>query len=203
MAALRMSSSARKEQILAVTLEVISEYGLAGATNARIARAAGISEKMLYVHFASRKELLQAALDLAFARATKILRACDAPHTLERLRQVGRAKWASLESQTDHYVGPLFEFFAGSRESGLREHTRAGVEATLRDIAAIVEEGKAQGLIRPDIDSMQVAWEFLSVMMSEDVYYLAGFIQSDVEGRSGVLLERILRDIATDRQPPA
>ena len=198
MAAFRMTGPERRHQILSVTLDVISEHGLQGATNARIARAAGISEKMLYVHFASRKELLLSALDLVFDRASKILRSCDGADALERLREVSRAKWASLESQSDGYVGPLFEFFAGSRELGLREYIRAKLQGTLDEIEAIVDQGKAQRVIASDVDSDQVAWEFLSVMMSEDVYFLAGFGQSETTGRSNILLERVLRDIGLE-----
>ncbi|HEY5527833.1 MAG TPA: TetR/AcrR family transcriptional regulator, partial [Thermoleophilia bacterium] len=53
----RMTGAERKRQIVMVTLDLVATHGVPGTTTARIASAAGVSEKTLYKHFASRKEM--------------------------------------------------------------------------------------------------------------------------------------------------
>ena len=57
-------------------------------------------------------------------------------------------------------------------------------------------EGKAQGVIRPDVDAEQTAWEFFGVYWAEDVAYMIGSEEFATSGRSTLMLERILRDIS-------
>ena len=60
----------------------------------------------------------------------------------------------------------------------------------------IVEEGKAQGVIRPEVDSEQVGWEYFGVYWAEDIAYMIGFDDFGPSGRSTIMMERILREIA-------
>ena len=53
----------RRKQILEAAEEVLLSDGLSGVTTRQISRAAGCSEGALYVHFASRLELLLAMLE--------------------------------------------------------------------------------------------------------------------------------------------
>ena len=63
----RLSASERRQAIVTAALRVFSEGSYAGATTAQIAREAGISEPILYRHFASKKELYFACLDEAWS----------------------------------------------------------------------------------------------------------------------------------------
>ena len=58
----RLPPEERRGQIVQAVLDVVAEYGVPEATIARIAKAADVSEGTLYVYFASRKEMLLAAL---------------------------------------------------------------------------------------------------------------------------------------------
>jgi len=192
----RMTGADRKKQIVMVTLDLVAKHGIQGTTTARIASAAGVSEKTLYKHFASRRELLLAALDVAFDRANHLVFSRQETDALERLRSIGRSHWATVLSDQEGFVYPLYEFVAAPPEAGLRDRLRVRQLASVEALAAIVQNGKAQGVISPDVESEQIAWELMAVYMSEDIAYLMGVEEFATGGRSALMLERILRDIS-------
>ena len=64
----RLPPDERRRQIVRAVNQVVAEHGVGAATVARIAATAGVSEGALYVYFASREEMLKAALDDLFGR---------------------------------------------------------------------------------------------------------------------------------------
>jgi AcrR family transcriptional regulator len=58
----RMSGDERREQILRAAVELFSRKGFAGTTTKEIANASGVSEAMVFRHFASKDELYAAIL---------------------------------------------------------------------------------------------------------------------------------------------
>lgn len=61
--AVRMKGDKRREQILQTAVELFSQRGFKGTTTKEIARAAGVSEAMVFRHFATKDELYGAILD--------------------------------------------------------------------------------------------------------------------------------------------
>lgn len=59
----RMAGEERRLQILAVAVSLFSNRGFRGTTTKEIAQAAGVSEAMVFRHFATKKELYAAILD--------------------------------------------------------------------------------------------------------------------------------------------
>jgi AcrR family transcriptional regulator len=57
-----MKGDARREQILQTAVDLFSKRGFSGTTTKEIARAAGVSEAMVFRHFASKDELYGAIL---------------------------------------------------------------------------------------------------------------------------------------------
>lgn len=62
-AASRMSGGERRKQILQIAINLFSRHGFSGTTTKEIARAAGVSEAMVFRHFATKNELYHAILD--------------------------------------------------------------------------------------------------------------------------------------------
>jgi AcrR family transcriptional regulator len=58
-----MSGDMRREQILKTAVDLFSKHGFRGTTTKEIARAAGVSEAMVFKHFATKDELYGAILD--------------------------------------------------------------------------------------------------------------------------------------------
>jgi AcrR family transcriptional regulator len=59
----RMAGEERRHQLLAVAVSLFSERGFRGTTTKEIAQAAGVSEAMVFRHFATKEELYAAILD--------------------------------------------------------------------------------------------------------------------------------------------
>lgn len=189
----RMSSAERKRRLTAATLEVVAKKGVEGATTARIAEAAGLSPAALYKHFATRKELLLAALDSLYDTIYEVLfESSSEPDVIERLRSIGRLHSDLIASGRGSFIYPLFEFLAAPPESGLREAQGIRQLEMIKVVAAIVEEGKAQGSISPDVDSEQVGWALHAVWWAEDIAHLMGLDQFVTAGRSTTILNQVL-----------
>lgn len=58
-----MKGDERREQILQTAVTLFSQRGFKGTTTKEIARAAGVSEAMVFRHFASKDELWSAIID--------------------------------------------------------------------------------------------------------------------------------------------
>jgi AcrR family transcriptional regulator len=59
----RLSAEERRLQILRVAVSLFSHKGFVGTTTKEIAQAAGVSEAMVFRHFANKQELYSAILD--------------------------------------------------------------------------------------------------------------------------------------------
>lgn len=74
----RLSAQARKKAIVEAVQDVFAEKGFDGTTTRELAKAAGVSEALLYKHFPSKESLYAAMLDgcskgPTFAEASRIL----------------------------------------------------------------------------------------------------------------------------------
>ena len=74
----RLSAEARKEAIVEAVQDLFAEKGFEGTTTRELAKAAGVSEALLYKHFPSKESLYAAMLDgcakgPTFAEASRIL----------------------------------------------------------------------------------------------------------------------------------
>jgi len=59
----RMAAEDRRHQILHVAVTLFSQRGFGGTTTKEIAQAAGVSEAMVFRHYATKQELYSASLD--------------------------------------------------------------------------------------------------------------------------------------------
>jgi TetR/AcrR family transcriptional regulator len=59
----RMAGDERRSQILRVAVDLFAHEGFRGTTTKKIAQAAGVSEAMVFRHFATKEELYAAILD--------------------------------------------------------------------------------------------------------------------------------------------
>ena len=59
-----MAGEERRHQIVSVAMRLFSQRGFRGTTTKEIAQAAGVSEAIIFRHFATKDELYAAILDL-------------------------------------------------------------------------------------------------------------------------------------------
>jgi AcrR family transcriptional regulator len=171
-----MTAGDRKRQIVEVTLELIAEYGLRGATMARIAAAAGIRQASLYTHFESRRAILLAALDVVYERIYASRETPTNENSLERLRQMCDHHLELWATQGDrHHAHQLLEFISGARSEDLREILAEKHMASIQQFAEVVRDGQREGKIPRYVDPDQVAWLITGWAFAGDVSHLMGF----------------------------
>ena len=190
-----MTGAERKAQIVDVVLRLVHEHGVEGTTTARIARAAGVTEPTLYQYFESRREMLLTALDVVFERATEVVESSHEGDAVERLRNIGEYHTRETKAKQLRFVDPMFEFVVAPPEEGLRDRVRSGNLLIRDSLAAIVEEGKAQGRIRADVDAKRVAWRVMGFYWFEDVSSLMDLAEVVSEGVSKDMFDGIITDI--------
>ena len=193
----RVSAADRRDKILEVTLRLVADEGIEGATTARIAAAAGVSEGTLYRVFGSKRGILLAAVDKVHDHFLELMAASRRDNPLEMLEELGRLHTESmLASGVDHFIAPLFAFMTAPAHSGLREAMARGQQKIVEAYTEILEGGKAQGLIPPEADVRQAAWMITAVFWAEDLSSLVGMPGFVLEGRSKKALAHILRCFA-------
>jgi AcrR family transcriptional regulator len=197
MGPMRKSREERRVEIAEAALKVVGEYGVQGATMARIANEVGISGPALYKHFDSRAEILDAALDQLQRRVASWLDSSSNPDALERLREIDASHVSTVARDYEGVVAPFFEFVAASPRSDLKQQMGRRQRETLQKFVAIIEEGQRQGSIREDIDILVVAWNLMGLTWMENVAMLQGVDEFITDGISQRILEGILRDIST------
>jgi AcrR family transcriptional regulator len=202
----RLSGEERRQQIIEATLDLVAESGVSGTTLSRIASAVGVTTPALYAHFACRKEILLASLEILVQRRTALHKLAVHGNALERLRDIGLRHSELAASDNDTSVIALFEFIAASPNEGLRETLGDRHLLIVDDIAQVVREGQAEGTILPEADPDQVAWMIVSRAWTEDIARLIGVTHRWNQERSNLMLALILDSIAVkpgQGEPPS
>ena len=189
----RWTGAERREQVATVTLRVISQYGVQGATLRRIAEAAGISSPALYNHFSGRQEILECALDILLERTLAWVDSSSNPNMLERLRELGgRVHERYIGSDQEWLVMPLFELATAARNEGLTDRMGRNQLVILQRFVDIVEEGKCQGTIRQDADPEVVGWSLMGLGWTKDFALLEGLSQFIEGGTADKILNNLI-----------
>src|SRR5436190_254441 len=71
----RMRAETRRSQIVSVAAELFASRGFSGTTTKEIAEGAGVSEAIIFRHFASKEQLYAAILDYKVKQGTERLKA--------------------------------------------------------------------------------------------------------------------------------
>ena len=141
---LRMPAAERREQLLAVALDVFAGEGYHQTSMNQIAEAAGITKPVLYQHFASKRELYLALIEEAGGRLLHIITAPSITETSGR-RRVELGFLAYFQWVYDDHDSFQLLFGGGSRRDA--EFSEAAGKFQSRVADAI------EPLITADIDT--------------------------------------------------
>jgi AcrR family transcriptional regulator len=172
----RLPADKRKRQIIDSARGVFASQSYARVGTADLARAAGISEPALYRHFAGKKELFVATIRATGPRLLKIWEdiSVDYEDPIETLWAIGVYYYDHLESHTAN-MKLQFRALSEADEPEIQDALRDNFEAFVDFVGATLEEGKARGIVRPDVDCRIIAWQFLGIGMTLDLMHMLGF----------------------------
>jgi AcrR family transcriptional regulator len=161
MTSIRLPAAERRSAIVEAALRVFSDGSYAGATTADIAREAGVSEPILYRHFASKRELYFACLGEAWRRIRDRID--------EQMEKLGAAQgWCAIGPATMREVKVLLPslWMQAITEAGEDPDIRRHVLGHMREVhdyfADMLGRAQAEGGIHPDRDVDAEAWIFVA-----------------------------------------
>jgi AcrR family transcriptional regulator len=188
----RKSQAERREEILDATLEIISEYGVVGATVSRIAARVGMTPGALYRHFESRAALIAEANEVANQRSLNWVESTTEPDILRRLEKLGdvHVTWAKDNFST--VVRPFFLELASAPGSDPVERLFLTSFGSFQALLRIAEEGKRQGVIREDVQPEEVAWALHMIGWAQDLAIMAGAEEAIDDGTLGRIWKRLI-----------
>jgi AcrR family transcriptional regulator len=173
----RLPAPERRAAIVEAALQVFGSGSYTGSTTAEIARAAGVSEPIIYRHFPSKKELWFACLDEAWLRLRAAIEAAfpSVPKAvgLENVDTEKRSPWSD-PLLPNLWVQGVTEAAA---DDELQRYLRAHVREVHRFVAGLMRESQATGAMPGDRDPAAEAWIFLA----------GGLLRSFADRLGGVL----------------
>ena len=163
-ATIRMPAAERRLKLVETAIRVFSEGSYRGTTTAEIARAAGVSEPILYRHFASKRDLYLAALDHVWsqARAAWETALAEEPDVIAALAAMGRGQFVARDCKhqlSELWVQALSE---ATEDPALRRYLRKHMREVHDFFAAMLRRGQEEGVIHRDRDVDAEAWVFLA-----------------------------------------
>lgn len=163
-APVRMAAADRRRHLVETAIRVFSTGSYRGTTTAEIARAAGVSEPILYRHFASKRDLYLAALDHVCSKAKAIWEEVllGSPSVDAGLADIGRGHFSVHDCKfqlAELWVQALGE---ASEDAELRRHLRRHMREVHDFLADTIRRGQAEGSLHPGRDADAEAWVFLA-----------------------------------------
>jgi AcrR family transcriptional regulator len=188
--ATRLPAAERRAALVETAIRVFSDGSYRGTTTAEIARAAGVSEPILYRHFASKRDLYLAALDHVWGKARasweEVLR--TTPNVREAFEAMGRGQLTIRDCKfqmAELWVQALSE---ANEDPELRRQLRRHMREVHDFIAAVIRRGQEQAVLNADRNADAEAWTFL-----------AGGVLGMVGRRIGLLAEDEVKEIRESR----
>ncbi|HEX5479351.1 MAG TPA: TetR/AcrR family transcriptional regulator [Dehalococcoidia bacterium] len=196
----RLPAEKRKRQIIESARAVFASQSYAKVGTADLAKAAGISEPALYRHFAGKKELFVATLRATAPRLLKVWEeiSVDYEDPIETLWAIGVYYYDHLDS---HSANMKLQFRALSEadDPQIQAALRESFDGFVEFVADTLEEGKARGIVRRDVDSRMVAWQFLGIGLTLDVMHILG-LTGEMDRARAAMWGRVYLD-AVKRTP--
>jgi len=158
----RMAAADRRRQLLEVAAKVFADRGYHGATTAQLARAAGITEPILYRHFRNKLDLFVTLLedvgDQVIDAWRTSLEQVEDPH--ERLEVLLEGNPATHGEGRGIYR----VIFQAMTEAENDPDIRAALKKRLhRFLAAELESLSESGVVRADVDASALAFMMVNV----------------------------------------
>ena len=182
-ARVRMPAEKRRAAVLDTACTVFSRGTYHGTTTAEIARAAGVSEPILYRHFPSKRDLYLACIDETWRRTrTRWEQAlADESNPAEWIAAMGRAflEWGEQRAVISNlWLQSLAE---ASEDAKIRAQMRGLIRKVHGFVADVVRRAQDEGGIDRSRDADAEAWIFLGVgLIAAAGLRLGGLVEEDL-----------------------
>lgn len=152
----------RRQQLIDAALQQFAEKGYDGASIRSIARAAGVTEALVYHYFRSKEHLFEEVLKArSFAPILRrVLDEADEAHPAQVLR---RALQEFLDMMRDNAVMARMFLIEFTRHPVCAQYFRAMAEDNTANLARYLQEQQQRGVVRADVDAETAAGVLLGM----------------------------------------
>ena len=181
----RLTAEERRAAVLDCACGIFSKGSYRGTTTAEIARQAGVTEPILYRHFASKRDLYLACLENAWDSCQAMWEAAVAgePDPALWLTAMGRAYLEARDKRgliANLWVQALTE---ASDDPEIRRYLKRHMRDVHGFIADVIRRSQAAGGIPEDRDADAEAWIFISIGLLATVSKrLGGMLDEEFPG---------------------
>jgi TetR/AcrR family transcriptional regulator len=179
--ATRLPAEERKAAVLDCACGIFSTGSYRGTTTAEIARQAGVTEPILYRHFASKRALYLAVLEESWSRLRAYWERAveEEPDPRFWVSAMGRAYFAAEDPKVqcaELWVQALTE---ASDDAEIRKFLRKQMRDVHSFVRDVIERSQAAGGVKPDRDPSAEAWIFISIGLLGTVSRRVGVLAED------------------------
>jgi TetR/AcrR family transcriptional regulator len=158
----RLSAAERRQSILDAALAVLAKEGYAGMTTARVARAVGVTEPILYRHFPSKRAILRTLLKEIITRMMtafqELIEAEADP--VAALRRICRG-YPELSRRYQREFRIINQALMEANDPKTRRMLVDHYHAYRDFLQGLIEQGQRTGVLRRDIPAAIGAWHVI------------------------------------------
>jgi AcrR family transcriptional regulator len=160
----RLKAPQRREQLIEVATKIFAKWGYNAATTAAIAEAAGVTEPILYRHFASKQEMFVAITRAMSEQTLRDWRKLSEKSgtAMEKIRRIAQEFPDHIRANEDAYH-VIHGALSTSRDrkvlAVMKEHY-SGIE---KFFCKIVQDGQRDGEFRENLDPKVPAWQMINL----------------------------------------
>jgi AcrR family transcriptional regulator len=178
----RLTGAERRAAVVQTACRIFAKSSYHGSTTAQIARETGVTEPVLYRHFASKRALYLACLDAVWAQVRalweKALAAEQDPANW--VKAIGKAyleaRAAARIVLVDLWIQALTE---AADDPEIRRALRGQVREVHNFVADVIRRAQAEGGIVPERDADAEAWIFISLGLLSTIDHRLGSLVGD------------------------
>jgi AcrR family transcriptional regulator len=160
--AARLSNEARRGSIMEAAIQVFAGSGFRGATTSALAKAAGITEALLYRHFRSKKQLFLGAVEQVLATVDHEVELQLAAHEHPVDALEGLLEYFQSELRRHPQFGELSYTVANElHDPEMRAVYLLYQDRILKRFEDAIRGWERDGYVRPGVDARAAAWIIL------------------------------------------
>ena len=202
MAGKRLPAEKRKKSLLKAAERCVARKGYYSATTADIVAEAGVTEPVLYQHFKNKDDLMESMR----ARTQEEINNYVARRTVKQsspLAGLREAAEAFIDYTSRHRNKMRAQVFAipNLESGGFRRIFNENIKAIHSALVYIMEQARAQGELREDIDIEDFAWGYQALIQ---LVYLGNALDLDIlfknKDKYLDLIDRFLETAAVSKE---
>ncbi len=149
----RKREEEKRERILSAALKVFSQKGFYKSKVSEIAKEAGVADGTIYLYFKNKDDLLISIFEEKIGELISILK-----QKLEGVRNPEEKMWVFIENhlhllEKNRALAEMLQVELRQSNKFMKEYVPVRFLEYLDILAGIIEEGKARGVFREEINS--------------------------------------------------